>query len=124
LIKLLADPVLQLWLMLLRNLWGKKVEEKYPIMEWAVPYGIFISPFLVVWWISTTGLEEGMKPLVLGLEALQRRICGDDAVDDDHEEGMQLEEERGLLTEVLDSQAEGRLASTDEPSSKQAAMQM
>jgi hypothetical protein len=76
---------------------------------------------MLVWWI----MEQGSKPLIRGVEALQRRICGDEAVDDDEqEEGLQLEEARGLLSEASGSQEAGRITAVEVPGSKQAPMEV
>lgn len=117
-----ASVGLSCWFILLRNLGGKKAEARWPMDEYCVLLWLAVAaflPFALVGWVLKFGLEFASTPLVSLVESLQRRLCGDEALEDDDEEaGMRLEEGHGIVPEERQGLLQEATSSEGETSSE------
>jgi hypothetical protein len=96
---LFATTAISCWAMLFRNLFGKKVRERFYFNEGVILMGMFFlicGPFIAVWVI----VGEGMVKVV---ESCQRRCCPGGLEDEE-----ELEMERGHVESSASDEAEER----------------
>ena len=119
---LTGTRALMCWLILLRNLWGPGMAEKYPINSGAVFWGIFyviISPFWLFCLLrqaAAKGASAIVEQLAKVVESCQRHLCPGalEEVDGQEARAVLLEDKiRGLdghireVSNVEDEQKEG-----------------